>query len=96
MYQHVKQMADFPPQAVDADVEIRIFGGVWVGLDERHADGSWSVQYHSGEPDWNANRFRAAITGSAGLFCVESDTEVNEVRGNHRRAALPSDPHRDY
>ncbi len=80
MYESVKQMGDLPEQATDEDIEVRIYGGVWVGLDERHDDGGWNVQYIAGEPAANVDDFRKALGIADGMFAVPAETEVEEVR----------------
>ncbi len=80
MYRSVKQIGDLPEQAMDDGIEVRIYGGVWVGLDERHEDGCWNVQYISGEPEANGDSLKAALGMAGGMLTVPPETEVEEVR----------------
>lgn len=67
---------------MDDDIEVRIYGGVWICLDERDADGNWNVQYVRGEPDENKQMFRKALSMADGMLSVPAETDVQEVRAS--------------
>ncbi|REK37578.1 MAG: hypothetical protein DWQ45_06145 [Planctomycetota bacterium] len=75
-------MADFPDEAWDEDIVVRIYDGVWVGLDEKSDDGSCVVQYLHGEPPSpdDVEEFQEMLEVAAGMFVVSPETIVNEVR----------------
>ncbi len=76
----VKANIDNPEQAMDDDIEVRIYGGVWVGLDDRPQDGNWNVQYLHGEPGANGEEFSNMLGITDGMLAVPAETSVEEVR----------------
>lgn len=77
---NIKVVRDIPVDAEQSDMQFKILGGVWIAIEEKHQDGSATVQYLSGTPDADevrAQEFDELCSIAAGMFVLPADFELD-------------------